>query len=222
MAGDALDIQHARRLRLSTSELNGWALLGWTVAALALQIAVGLGVYGTSEEGLRVCARGTLRIGFIEFIGVLVASSLLRLRPVEPTKWLMRNRRPLGFSFGVAHFLHIGFIILLDRAGFIPADRNLFLEGGVVIYAYIGLMMLTSFDATAAMIPRWLWVGLHKLGLYSIWVAFTAAFGGRVAEGKLFYLPFASALILGMGLRWGVGIAALRAKPARAGGLAGA
>jgi hypothetical protein len=48
--------------------------------------------------------------------------------------------------------------------------------------------------ATARPLPRWLWVGLHKWGLYSIWVAFAAA------------------LLLGMGLRWWVGVARFRSQ----------
>ncbi|MBW2273808.1 MAG: hypothetical protein JRG96_11085 [Deltaproteobacteria bacterium] len=196
--------------------LNGWVLLAWTAAALFLQIGLGLGIYGTGEEGLRVCARGTLRIGLVLFIGTLVASSVLHFSRGEFAKWLMRNRRQLGFSFGCAHFFHIGFIVLLDRAGFIPAERDIFREGGVVIYAFIGLMMLTSFDATTRPLPRWLWVGLHKWGLYSIWVAFAVAYLGRVAQGTLFYVPFAATLLLGMAGRWWVGIARFRTKRAAA------
>lgn len=196
---------------LDGPRLNGWPLLGWSGVALVAQIGLGLGLFGTGEEGLRVCARGTLRIGLVLFIGALVASSVQQVFGGPFSSWLLRNRRQLGFSFGVAHFFHIGFIILLDRAGFIPADRDIFREGGTVIYAFIGLMMLTSFDATARPLPRWLWKLLHKAGLYAVWVAFTAAYVGRVADGELFYVPFAGSLLIGMALRWWVGAGPLLA-----------
>lgn len=205
----AADAQPATQL-FRNPRINGWILVAWTLGALCVQIGIAFVLYGVGEEGLRVCARGTLRIGLVLFLGAILASSLPYFTHSDFAKWILRNRRQLGFSFGCAHFFHIGFIMLLLQAGHLETNGGLLREPGVIVYGFIGLMMLTSFDATTRPLPRWLWLGIHKVGIYSIWFAFVGAFAGRVAEGQLFYLPIALALFAAMGVRCWVGLAHFR------------
>ena len=60
---------------------------------------------------------GPLACTLVLFLAAIVASSLIHSWRGPFTKWLLRNRRQLGFSFGVAHFCHMGFVALFEHDG---------------------------------------------------------------------------------------------------------
>src|SRR5262245_37982284 len=92
---------------------QGWPLVGVASAALiALQIAI-LAIAGTEEPGVRELVRLSARASFAIFLLVFVARPSRVFWPGRFTRWLVRNRRQLGVSFAVAHFLHLGDIVLL-------------------------------------------------------------------------------------------------------------
>src|SRR5262245_49791750 len=92
---------------------QGWPLVGVASAALlALQLAV-LAVAGTDRAGLRELVRVSARASFAIFVLVFVARPSRVFWRGGVTRWLVRNRRQLGVSFAVAHFLHLGDIALL-------------------------------------------------------------------------------------------------------------
>ena len=55
------------------------------------------------------------------FVLAFTASSLVELMPSKATRWQRRNRRYLGVSFAVSHFIHLGVILALAAL-----DRELF------------------------------------------------------------------------------------------------
>jgi DMSO/TMAO reductase YedYZ heme-binding membrane subunit len=126
---------------------------------------------------------------------------------------MLRNRRYLGVSFGVAHFIHLFDIVLLalllGNAFEINAAT---LYGGGLAYVLLALMMITSFDRSA----RWLgprnWKRLHRAGLYWLWFIFMQSYTGRAVQAPE-YIPLAAAIWGALALR----IAAWRAQRARAG-----
>src|ERR1044072_8799276 len=81
--------------------------------------------------------------------------------------WQRRNRRYLGVSFAVSHFIHLGAILALAAL-----DRDLFwkltnvttiiLAGAA--YLFIAAMTATSFDRTATWLGPRKWRLLHLIG----------------------------------------------------------
>ena len=189
------------------SVFQGWPLVGVTSAALlALQLAVA----GTDEAGLRELVRVSARASFAIFLLVFVARPSRVFWRGSFTRWLVRNRRQLGVSFAVAHFLHLGDIALLALLlgdGFETSSATLY--GGGLAYVLLAAMTATSFDRSA----RWLgprrWKLLHRAGLYWLWFIFAQSwtFSALKYPG---YVPLALAAWGALALR----IAAWRARRA--------
>jgi len=126
---------------------------------------------------------------------------MVELLPGEATRWQRRNRRYLGVSFAVSHFIHLVAILslaLLDRALFWKLTNigTIVLAG--TAYLFIAAMAATSFDRSAAWLGPRRWRLLHLLGGWYIWISFAVAVGKRVPIDR-FYWPMA-ALVLAAGM----------------------
>src|SRR5262245_16660796 len=137
--------------------LQGWRLVGVaSVLVLVSQVAL-FAAGGTEEPGVRFVVRASARISFLIFLLAYLAAPLSQFWPSEPTRWLRRNRRYLGVSFGVAHFVHlidIGLLALLLGDAF-EREWVAIVVGGAS-YVLLAGMLLTSFDRTARAIgPVW-------------------------------------------------------------------
>src|SRR5262245_15492669 len=93
---------------------QGWPLVGWSTLLLVFMVALILGIEGAGEDGLRTVIRATARTSVVLFVAAFTASSLRALWPVPVTRWLLTNRRYIGVSFAVSHFLHLLAILALD------------------------------------------------------------------------------------------------------------
>lgn len=188
--------------------LQGWRLV-WIASALlvASQFAL-FAAGGTEEAGVRMVVRASARISFAIFLLVYLAGPLRRLWPDDTTRWLRRNRRYLGVSFGVANYLHlldIGMLWLLLGDAFERSALTLIVGGAS--YALLAGMMLTSFDRTARWLgPVW-WNRLHRTGLHLLWFVFMQNYTGCALQMPG-YIPLAVAVWGAAALRF----AAWRAK----------
>lgn len=183
--------------------MNGWRLVGWLsllMAAMVLFLAAGA---GWDIEGVRLAIRATARTSLILFVLAFTASALVELAPSEATRWQRRNRRYLGFSFAVSHFIHLAAIVILAML-----DRDLFWKltniGTILLagtaYLFIAAMAATSFDRTAAWLGPRNWRRLHLVGGWYIWISFAVAVGKRVPLDS-FYWPMAAMLLAAAALR---------------------
>ena len=145
-------------------------------------------------EGVRLALRLTARTSLALFLLAFTASALSHLFPAPFTRWLRANRRYIGVSFAISHFVHAAAIIALAQL-----DYDLFRQitttgayiGGGLAYLFIVLMTGTSFDRTAALIGRHIWLWLHTLGMWYIWLSFALNFGKRIPGNPLYLLPVA-------------------------------
>lgn len=123
----------------------------------------------------------TAHMAFILFFFAFTASSLMRLAPGAGPKYLMRNRRYIGLSFALVHFVHAGLVLsnltLTEESREWPA----LLVGGMA-YGFLGLMAITSNNASVRALGARRWKWLHKVGSYYIWAIFVATSLGRVAK----------------------------------------
>lgn len=176
---------------------QGWRLVGVLSFLLAAMTLGFIASPGWDAEGIRLAIRATARTSLVLFVMAFTASALVELIPSEATRWQRRNRRYLGVSFAVSHFIHLAVIIALA-----VVDRSLFWKltniGTIVLagsaYFFIAAMAATSFDRTAAWLGPRNWRLLHLVGGWYIWISFAVAIGKRVPLDR-FYWPLA-ALVL--------------------------
>ena len=176
---------------------QGWRLVGvlsFLVAAMTLGFIAG---HGLDAEGIRLAIRATARTSLVLFVMAFTAGALVELIPSEATRWQRRNRRYLGVSFAVSHFIHLTVIAALA-----VVDQSLFWKltniGTIVLagsaYLFIAAMAATSFDRTAAWLGPRKWRVLHLVGSWYIWISFAVAIGKRVPLDR-FYWPLATLVL---------------------------
>ena len=177
--------------------MNGWRLVGvlsLLLTAMSLYLFV---THGWDVESVRLVIRATARTSLVLFVLAFTASALVELVPSEATRWQRRNRRYLGVSFAVSHFIHLAAILALasvDKALFwtLTNINTIVLAGAA--YLFIAAMTATSFDRSAAWLGPRKWRLLHLVGGWYIWISFAIAVGKRVPLDR-FYWPMA-ALVL--------------------------
>ena len=186
------------------SMTTGWPLVGWCAAVIASMSATLLAVAGTDEQGLRLVIRATARTSVVLFTLAFTASALRRRWPARATRWLLANRRYLGVSFGVSHFVHL--LAILALTGW--SVRGFFERAGLVAgvlgslgYLLLAAMVATSFDATADWLGPTYWRRLHTSGVYYLWFVFFATFAPLTVHAPLLYGTFATLLVAALALR---------------------
>jgi len=179
-------------------------------ALLALgALAIGQSLGAAPDERWQLSARYTARLSFLLFLPVYAASSWNRLWPSAASRFAMRRRRALGLSFATAHTIHLGALTTFQiTKGQWPNATTLVVGGG----AYLAMFALVATSNDAAV--RWLgkrWRRLHQVGVHWLWFVFTFSYFGRVAQGRLAFVPLLAAALGGLALR----IAARRRRAGR-------
>ncbi len=181
--------------------MNGWRLtsiLSLLLAAMTLGLAAS---HGWDVEGVRLAIRATARTSLVLFALAFTASALAELIPSAATHWQRRNRRYLGVSFAVSHFIHLAAILALatlDSALFWKLTNVATIMLAGTAYLFIAAMTATSFDRTAAWLGPRRWRLLHLIGGWYVWISFAVAVGKRVPLDS-FYWPLA-VLVLAIAL----------------------
>ncbi|WP_262694308.1 ferric reductase-like transmembrane domain-containing protein [Kordiimonas aquimaris] len=145
------------------------------VACVAIILFTFLGVAYSMKmdaiETLPYVMRPTAWLAFALFITAFTASSIRILYDMPYSRWAMRNRRYIGISFALVHFVHAG--IVLSNLVFTEATRTAGeLSGGGLAYLFLFLMAVTSNNASVRKMGAKNWKRLHKIGSYYIWLIF--------------------------------------------------
>ncbi len=187
-----------------------WPLEKWKIAALTtvsivlFSIAVVL-LDGSIETSLRLLLRATARSSLLLFLLAFGATSAHAVLRNSASAWAVKNRRYLGVSFAISHFIHLGFIVWLARAYPDPFFSNtglsFWLVGGSA-YVFTALMTITSFPAPRLWLGEQKWSLLHTTGGYLILFVFFQAYVPKAFLGDVFRMPFAAAILLVVGLRF--------------------
>ena len=179
--------------------LQRWQLVKWSTIVIATVFALILVANGINEAGFRMAIRFTARSSCVLFLLAFSASSLQRIGTIPLSNWLLRNRRYLGLSMAVSHGFHavaIAGVAILSSENMVRDNH-----GANLGYLFIILMTITSFKRPAAILGRHNWRILHTVGMYYLWLSFTAAFSERLGESWLFYAPWIAVLIFALILR---------------------
>jgi DMSO/TMAO reductase YedYZ heme-binding membrane subunit len=174
--------------------LKGWRLFWAATAGLLVMAAIMLVTAEVTSDGIRLVIRATARTSLILFLAAFMASTMTKLAPGPFSSWLRTNRRYLGLSFAMSHFIHLCAIVSL--AQFYPEifwtlsnGRTIF--NGSFGYLAIALLAATSFDGAV----RWLgvknWQRLHTIGSWFIWLSFVFTNGKRIPVSLWYAVPVA-------------------------------
>lgn len=145
--------------------------IGLTAGLLAIVMAYAVAT--DASQWALLAARWTARAALPVFLVTYLASSLVRLRPNNLTKALMRRRRQWGLGFALAHSIHLA-ALLVNILVFRPRPLESLIAGGLA-YTIIYVMALTSSNAAMRRLGRW-WKRIHTLGIHYIWLIFTASY----------------------------------------------
>ena len=173
--------------------MNGWRLTGILSLLLAAMTLGLVASHGWDVEGVRLAIRATARTSLVLFAIAFTTSALAELMPSDVTRWQRRNRRYLGVSFAVSHFIHLVAILALatlDSALFWKLTNVTTIVLAGTAYLFIAAMTATSFDRTAAWLGPRRWRLLHLIGGWYVWISFAVAVGKRVPLDS-FYWPMA-------------------------------
>ncbi len=186
--------------------MSGWPIVGWAALALGLLFGLLLAVHGTGPEGIREVLLASAKTSSLLFLAAFLASPLRSLRRNPATRWLLRNRRYVGVSFGVSHAYHLAAIVAYGATSGERFDRVVLVFGGFG-YALLAAMVATSNDAAVARLSVRRWRRLHVFGLYYQWLIFATMFAGNAVgpnarlASQLFLALFAVALLARLWLR---------------------
>lgn len=182
--------------------VGGWRIVGVTAVAIALMTVAILVATGASEEGFHLLLRATALTSLLLFLSAFLAAPLHQLRPRPAFAWMRANRRYLGVSFAVSHFVHLAAIVTLLRssARFSEELETSSLVGGGLAYVFLAAMTATSFDRTAAWLGPRRWKSLHTTGVYYLWLIFFITYLPRASESSL-YVLIVALLVAALALR---------------------
>lgn len=183
--------------------ISQWRITGLVAIVLAVMAASSFAWLGFSEEAIRAMIRGTARSSVTLFVLAFTASSLYRLFRTNWARYLLQNRRYIGVSFALSHFVHLLFLILLMR--YYPEDSLAKLNLAEIVlagltYIFILLMTLTSFDTPRRWVGEKAWHLLHTTGMYLVWLIFLEIYGFGALH-KAMYIPLLLLLLAAIGLR---------------------
>jgi sulfoxide reductase heme-binding subunit YedZ len=170
-------------------------VFGIAFLLFALPTAYYLQQHGVDEGSLGVILRISARLALLIYLLVFIARPLRDLSVNPLSRNLLRNRRLIGIAFAAIMMAHL--ILLIARNGF-PADIF-----GMIVYLFIVLMLITSFNKpTAALGPK-RWKLLHRTGLYVIGIALAQAQFRRVLQGQdnPVHLILSALILIAIGIR---------------------
>ena len=178
-----------------TSNQKNLAVFGAALAAFSLPAWLYLRQNGWTEDSLGVTLRSSARIALLIYLLVFIARPIRDLWAGKLSVALVRNRRFFGISFAAIMTAHLYLLITLNG---LVVDHL-----GIVIYSFIYLMLITSFNKpTAALGPK-RWQILHKTGLYLIGIALAQAQFARILSGagEPVHFVLAGLILVAIGLR---------------------
>ncbi len=164
-------------------QLNeGPALIGTVAVLLFSFLLFCFDMWGGYANMLPQVMKPTAWLAYGLFIVAFTASSIQVRHPGVYGRWAMRNRRYIGLSFALVHFVHAG--LVLSNLALTDASRTVGeLSGGGLAYVFLGLMALTSNNASVRKLGAKNWKLLHKIGSYYIWLIFVGRSLGNLPDG---------------------------------------
>jgi len=158
--------------------------------------------YGWTETANREIIRWSARVSFVCFCLAFAANGLHQVAKNSLSFWVLMNRKHLGISFAISHYIHLAALGILQyvfHPVFTLADDTSLLAGGLA-YLFMTLMFLTSFERFASYLTKQQWKWLHVIGGSWIWIVFMSTYFKRALTEPLHWIYIAILLVV-LGLR---------------------
>ena len=159
---------------LKNELINGWKLF-WlittpiSIAVISKMLRVDL----TAAEGVSSMIQLSVRCAIPWLFLAFAASSLNKIFPGSFSRWLLRNRKYVGLCFAAAMAWQLTFILWLVgiHTDYYVNDVYVLSDvvEGVVGYAFLIAMVLTSFKFGRSRLTQKQWKLLHTGGIYWLW-----------------------------------------------------
>lgn len=180
----------------------GWRLVALTAFVMSFGAVILMTWHDGDVDSIRLLIRLTARVSLGFFCLAFSATAVNRIWPNVWTRWQVANRRYLGLSFAVSHFIHaVAISIFIGRyaAQFHEVHPGSNVPGGIG-YVFLLAMTVTSFDRTAALVGPRIWRALHASGAYVLWTIFVISEVSRVRDDRI-HLWFVAPLLLAAAIR---------------------
>ncbi len=195
-----LAIAHQRALGARPASLGPW--LPGTVLLMGLSAWLLWPAFDV--DSVRALIRATARVSLFCFLMAFTAEAAWRLQPAPATRWWRQHRRQWGVLLVTSHTVHLACILAfrhMDPAGFQALVPQVTIYTGILAYAFLWAMGLSSNDMVARWMGKPAWSRLHTWGSHYLWVSFLVAYGKRVPMDAIYALPV-GLLLSALWLRW--------------------
>ena len=158
--------------------------------------------YGWTETANREIIRWSARVSFVCFCLAFAANGLHQVAKNSLSFWVLMNRKHLGISFAISHYIHLialGLLQYVFHPVFTLAVPTSILAGGMA-YFFLTLMFFTSFEKFASYLTKTQWKWLHIIGGSWIWIVFMSTYFKRALNEPLHWI-YIVILLLVIGLR---------------------
>ena len=160
--------------------------------------------YGFQADSYLWTIRTVVKVAFCFFFMSYVASPLHQWKPSGASAFLVRHRATTGAAFAVAQLSAACCALTIwsnwpqiIHAISQPAER----VAGLVVFAWIFLMLATSNQWAVGKMGRRGWSSVHGAGMAVIWIAYLLDYGRRMVEWSPLYGIFVAALLFVLVLR---------------------
>jgi hypothetical protein len=159
---------------LKSNLINGWNLFWLISAPISLAIVLTMmRVDLSSADGVSSMIQLSVRCAVPWLYLAFAASSLQVIFPGPLSRWLLRNRKLIGLCFAAAMAWQLTFILWLVGVHTEYYVNDVYVLSdvveGVVGYALLIAMVLTSFRFGRSRLSPRQWRLLHTTGIYWLW-----------------------------------------------------
>jgi len=156
---------------------------------------------GFSEQSVNLMLRFTARASFVFFLIAFSVSSIYYFYKSKVTKWLLKNRRYIGITFGLVwcmHFLGIALKVWLYPKALAGAfDLNSLLSGGILL-ATVLLLTVTSSNYVVRRVNPVLWKAVHVVGSFYIFYRFWRNYYSSAEYESIYFVAVVLLVISGL------------------------
>lgn len=178
--------------------MSGPRLVLWIAVAIAAMCGALIATAPDAMAAAHAVVRWTARTSAVLLALAYVARPAVQLWPSPRTKALLARRKWIGLGFATSHAFHAAGIIAIgavDPAAFV-AGLNAGSYLGMVGFALIAAMAITSRDDVKRRMSKRAWTVLHRTGIHAFWVIFAATYAGRVSIAPVYAVPLAAYLAI--------------------------
>ena len=160
---------------LKSKMINGWNLFWLITTPISVVIVLMMTRVDLSgAEGVSSMIQLSVRFAVPWLYLVFAASAIQVVFPGLFSRWLLRNRKYIGLCLAVAMGWQLFFILWLTgiHTDYYVSEVYVLSDvvEGVIGYALLTAMVLTSFDFGRSRLTSKQWKLLHRSGIYWLWV----------------------------------------------------